>query len=106
MREETQREDFNRLVVADWDSGIARFKRGDGSIYRLFELDRGRGLLQGGSTCDWLRYCRRSTLENRRYPIPWERTDHPAFRCCRLSGGTQHHCKEIKICLLGVCARL
>ena len=43
VREETQREDFIRLVVADWDSEIARFKRGDGSIYRLFELDCGRG---------------------------------------------------------------
>ena len=48
VQEETQREDFNRLVMADWDSGIVRFKRSDGSIHRLFELDRGSGLLKVG----------------------------------------------------------
>ena len=48
VREETQRHDFNRLVVADWDSGIVRFKRDDGSIHLLFELDRGSGLLKVG----------------------------------------------------------
>ena len=48
VREETQREDFNRHVVADWDSGIVRFRRGDGSIRRLFELDRGSGTLKVG----------------------------------------------------------
>ena len=48
MQEENQREDFNRLVVADWDSGIVRYKRSDGSIHRLFELDRGSGMLKVG----------------------------------------------------------
>ena len=48
LREEAHRDEFNRLVVADWDSGIVRFKRNDGSIHRLFELDRGSGLLKVG----------------------------------------------------------
>ena len=34
--------------MADWDSGVIRFKRNDGSIHRLFELDRGSGLLKVG----------------------------------------------------------
>ena len=48
MQEENQREDFNRLVVADWDAGIVRYKRIDGTIHRLFELDRGSGMLKVG----------------------------------------------------------
>ena len=48
LREEAHRDEFSRLVVADWDSGIIRFKRMDGSIHRLFELDRGSGLLKVG----------------------------------------------------------
>ena len=48
MQEENQREDFNRLVVADWDAGIVRYKRSDGTIHRLFELDRGSGMLKVG----------------------------------------------------------
>ena len=36
-QEENQREDFNRLVVADWDSGIVRYKKNDGTVHRLFE---------------------------------------------------------------------
>ena len=48
MQEENQREDFSRLVVADWDAGIVRYKRSDGTIHRLFELDRGSGMLKVG----------------------------------------------------------
>ena len=48
LQEEAHRDEFSRLVVADWDSGIIRFKRMDGSIHRLFELDRGSGLLKVG----------------------------------------------------------
>ena len=48
LREEAPRDEFSRLVVADWDSGIIRFKRMDGSIHRLFELDRGSGLIKVG----------------------------------------------------------
>ena len=124
MQEETQREDFNRLVVADWDSRIVRYKRSDGSIHRLFELDRGSGMLKVGdgavSSGLNLRLAEmlpeRSTLENRRYPLPWERTYHLAFRCCKLSGGTHAALQGkafsnssqrlIKNCLLGICARL
>ena len=81
----------NETISTDswWPIGtleISVFKRGDGSIHRLFELDRGSGLLKvgdgaisSGLTCGWLRCTR--------YPLPWERTDHPAFRCCKLSGG-------------------
>ena len=48
MQEESQREAFNRLVVADWDSGIVRYKKDDGTVHRLFELDRGSGILKVG----------------------------------------------------------
>ena len=48
LQQEAHRDEFSRLVVADWDSGIIRFKRMDGSIHRLFELDRGSGLLKVG----------------------------------------------------------
>ena len=40
--------EFNKLVVADWDSGIIMFQRMDGSIHRLFELDRGSSLIKVG----------------------------------------------------------
>ena len=57
MQEETQREASNKLVVADWDSGIVRYKRSDDSIHLLFELKRESGRIKVGRySSQWIEF--------------------------------------------------
>ena len=94
--------------AADWDSGMVRYKRSDGSIHRLFELDRESGMLKVGegavSSGLNLRLAEMLSETNfGEYEVPFssEKMHHPGFRSCNFQVEHTRHCKEIKNWLLG-----